>query len=89
VNAVDTTGAGDIFHGAFLYGLVQSWPVEDILEFCCAAAALNCEALGARGGIRSVAEIQELRRVGDRSDPAYEVEELLQAARTASTGLAK
>jgi sulfofructose kinase len=89
VNAVDTTGAGDIFHGAFLYGLVQGWQVEEILEFSCAAAALNCEALGARGGIRSVGEIQEFRRVGERSEPAYEAEELLQAARAAAMDVAK
>ncbi|MGA8220101.1 MAG: PfkB family carbohydrate kinase, partial [Candidatus Acidiferrales bacterium] len=42
VKAVDTTGAGDIFHGAFVFGLVQRWPIQEILEFSCAAAALNC-----------------------------------------------
>lgn len=89
VNAVDTTGAGDIFHGAFLYGLVHGWQVQEVLEYSCAAAALNCEALGARGGIRSVDEIQEFRRSGERSEPAYEVEELLQAARAATLGAAK
>jgi sulfofructose kinase len=89
VNAVDTTGAGDIFHGAFLYGLVQGWQVEEILEFSCAAAALNCEALGARGGIRSVEEIQEFRRVGERSEPAYEAEELIKAAQAAALGAVK
>jgi sulfofructose kinase len=75
VNAVDTTGAGDVFHGAFLYGLVHDWKVEDILEFSCAAAALNCEALGARGGIRSLAEIDGLRRVGQRSELAFQPHE--------------
>lgn len=89
VNAVDTTGAGDIFHGAFLYGLVRGWQVEEILEFSCAAAALNCEALGARGGIRPVEEIEKLRRGGERSERAFEAKELLEAARAAAAGATK
>lgn len=83
VKALDTTGAGDIFHGAFLYGLVRGWQVEEILEFSCAAAALNCEAPGARGGIASLAEVENLRRTGERSDRAYAPEQLQEAARAA------
>jgi len=89
VNAVDTTGAGDVFHGAFLCGLVHGWEVKEILEFSCAAAALNCEALGARGGIRPFAEIERLRGEGKRSEPAFQTEELLQAAQAATVGAAK
>ena len=44
VNVVDTTGAGDIFHAGFIYGLLQGWPLERQLDFACAAAALNCTA---------------------------------------------
>jgi sulfofructose kinase len=80
VNAIDTTGAGDVFHGAFLYGMVHGWKVEEILEFSCAAAALNCEALGARGGIRSLKEIRRIQRDGARSEAAFEPKELLEAA---------
>jgi sugar/nucleoside kinase (ribokinase family) len=71
--ARDTTGAGDIFHGAFLYGLLAEWPLPRILEFSCAAAGLNCTALGARGGIRPINETEKLRREGARhtSSPAY------------------
>ena len=83
VKAADTTGAGDIFHGAFLYGLVRGWQVEEILEFSCAAAALNCRAPGARGGIASLAEIENLRRSGERSERAYAPDQLQQAARAA------
>jgi sugar/nucleoside kinase (ribokinase family) len=69
VPVVDTTGAGDIFHAGFIYGLLQGWPLERQLDFACAAAALNCMASGARGGIHSVAAIEELRSTASR----YEV----------------
>jgi len=66
VGCVDSTGAGDVFHGAFIYGLVQAWEMERILDFSNAAAALNCTALGARGGIRPVEAIFDLMDKGDR-----------------------
>jgi sugar/nucleoside kinase (ribokinase family) len=65
---VDTTGAGDIFHAGFIYGLLQGWTLERQLDFSCAAAALNCMHEGARGGIRSVAEIEELMATTPRYD---------------------
>jgi bifunctional ADP-heptose synthase (sugar kinase/adenylyltransferase) len=80
---VDTTGAGDIFHGAFAYGIVRGWSVAEILEFSCAAAGLNCEGHGARGGIATLVEIDRLRRRGERSEQAYSDEELAEAARAA------
>jgi sulfofructose kinase len=83
VQAIDTTGAGDIFHGAFLYGLTRGWPVQETLEFSCAAAALNCTAPGARGNIATLNEIQSLRQSAARSELAYPTEVLLEAARAA------
>lgn len=44
----DTTGAGDAFHGGFLYGLLQGEEIETSLKMGCAVAALGCRALGAR-----------------------------------------
>jgi sulfofructose kinase len=66
VPVVDTTGAGDIFHAGFIFGLLQNWPLEQQLEFACAAAALNCTAVGARGGIRSLDAITDLISTGSQ-----------------------
>ncbi len=60
VPVVDTTGASDIFHTGFIYGLLNDWSLDRRLDFACAAAAMNCMAAGARGGIRPVAEIDEM-----------------------------
>jgi len=62
VDVVDTTGAGDIFHGAFVYGLLAGWAVERTLDFSNAAAALNCTAVGARGGAAGLETIEALMR---------------------------
>ncbi len=66
VNCVDTTGAGDIFHGAFCYAVLQSMGLRDALDFSNAMAALNCTALGARGGIRGIDEVKTLMARAER-----------------------
>jgi sulfofructose kinase len=76
VQAMDTTGAGDIFHAGFIYGLLQGWPLQRQLDFACAAAALNCTAIGARGGIQSVDSIEHLIATGARHVRAYETSSL-------------
>ncbi len=73
VNCVDTTGAGDIFHGAFCYGVLAGWAMPDILTFSNALAALNCTALGARGRLATEAEARQLmERTERRSHRDYE-----------------
>jgi sulfofructose kinase len=76
IQTVDTTGAGDIFHAGFIYGLLQRWPLPRQLDFACAAAALNCTALGARAGIQPVVAIEHLIATGARHSPAYEISSL-------------
>ncbi len=66
VETVDTTGAGDVFHGAFSYALLAGWEITRALDFSNAMAALNCTVLGARGGIKSQAEAEQLMATGAR-----------------------
>jgi sugar/nucleoside kinase (ribokinase family) len=56
----DTTGAGDAFHGGFIYGLLAGLSVEETLRFANAVAALKCRALGARTALPSLAEVERL-----------------------------
>ena len=66
VNCVDTTGAGDVFHGAFCYAVLQNMPLRETLEFSNAMAALNCTALGARGGIATIEAARALMERAER-----------------------
>lgn len=60
VEAVDTTGAGDVFHGAFLYGLLSDLPLRETARLAAATAALKCRAPGGRAGIPTLTEVRTL-----------------------------
>lgn len=81
VDATDTTGAGDVFHAGIVYGILRGWALQEILEFSCAAASLNCTALGARGGIKSLGEIRKFMKNSKRSEPEFSPSELMRYAR--------
>jgi sulfofructose kinase len=66
VDCVDTTGAGDVFHGAFCYAVLEGMPIGDSLEFSNAMAALNCTRLGARGGIGTLSDARALIERAER-----------------------
>jgi sugar/nucleoside kinase (ribokinase family) len=57
VFVADTTGAGDVFCGAFVYAMAGGWPLERALPFANAAAGLKCRTLGARAGLASLEEV--------------------------------
>jgi len=67
IKAVDTTGAGDVFHGGFIFGLLKKWKMEKIIEFASACAALKCRKLGGRAGIPSLKEVQDYLKKRDTS----------------------
>jgi sugar/nucleoside kinase (ribokinase family) len=62
VDCVDSTGAGDCFRGAFAAAClrVPHGEIEDVLSYANAVAALNCRALGSRGGLPTSDEVEQL-----------------------------
>jgi sulfofructose kinase len=58
VSAVDTTGAGDVFRGGFIYALLHGQPIDQALRTANAAAAVSCTRLGALNGVPAMDEIQ-------------------------------
>ena len=61
VKVVDTTGAGDVFHGAFIYGLIKKWSLKRVARFANACAAMKCRKLGGRAGIPSLREVESFK----------------------------
>jgi len=59
-NVVDTTGAGDVFHGGFIYGLLEGWDIERRIRFANIAAALSTRKLSGRFGIPMRSEVEAL-----------------------------
>jgi len=70
VGRVDTTGCGDVFHGAFLYAWLKDWGIERALRFATAAAGMNACALGAGGGMPgSVSEVEVFIEAEESKSP--------------------
>lgn len=66
IAAVDTLGAGDVFHGAFALGLAEGMTIGDAIEFGSAAAALKCTHFGGRDGIPTRDELERFRSEENR-----------------------
>ena len=62
VEAVDTLGAGDTFHGAFAVRFVESRDVVDAMRFAAAAAAIKCTRFGGLMGAATRAEVDAFLR---------------------------
>lgn len=56
--AVDTTGAGDVFHGGYIYGLLKGWSLRDTILFASAVASIKCTNVGGRTGIPTFGQIE-------------------------------
>jgi sulfofructose kinase len=66
VKVVDTVGAGDVFHGAFLYGLLQGWGAAKTSRFANAVSSIKCSRIGGRAGIpdyKTVADFLETGKI--------------------------
>lgn len=68
VDVVDTTGAGDVFHGGYIYGLLQKWDIRKVVRFASAFAALKCRKLGGRAGMPGLQEIEALMAKSDSTN---------------------
>ena len=62
VNAIDTTGAGDVFHGAYALAIGARLEAGDAMSFAAAAAALKCTRPGGRAGIPSLEDCLAFQR---------------------------
>ena len=70
VKAVDTTGAGDLYHGGLLYGILHGWTLEQTGQFASAVAAIGCRSLGARSGLPLLAQVEKfLKKHGVNDHP--------------------
>jgi len=54
---IDTTGAGDVFHGAYILGLLRGWTLRQNAQFATAVSAIKCGSLGGRAGIPSFTQV--------------------------------
>ncbi len=71
VDAIDTLGAGDVFHGAFALGLAEQRPIEEVIRRASAVAALKCTRFGGRAGIPCAEDVDYF--LSSRPDSTHEM----------------
>jgi ribokinase len=69
VEAIDSTGAGDAFHGAFIYAMLQGWDLRQVARFANAVAAINCRTLGGQRGLPALADAKAFLETRSSSAP--------------------
>lgn len=65
IHVVDSTGAGDTFHGAFIYGLLQGWDAKKTAYFASAVSAVKCTVPGGRAGIPDIKTVERFIQTGE------------------------
>lgn len=68
VKVVDTVGAGDTYHGAFVYGMLQEWPLPQVLAFANAVASMKCRYIGGRAGLPTLEMVERFLATGDSGE---------------------
>ena len=63
VDVVDTTGAGDAYHGAFMVALLQDWEVPQMARFAAAVGSMNCRAMGGRQALPTRQEVEDFLHI--------------------------
>ncbi len=63
IKTIDTTGAGDIFRGAFAFGILQDWDIHETIQFANLVAALQCTKVGNVAAIPTKQEIALCRNL--------------------------
>jgi sugar/nucleoside kinase (ribokinase family) len=79
VEVVDTTGAGDVFHGAYIVGLLQGWDLRQTAWFATAVSALKLRKLGGRAGIPTFQEALDFLAARGIELRSHELHELTQS----------
>lgn len=69
IEVVDTTGAGDVFHGAYIVGLLHGWDLRTVATFSTAVSALKCQRLGGRGPIPTFDQVVAFLREREMALP--------------------
>lgn len=59
ITPVDSTGAGDAFHGAFLFGLANHYSIGKCIQFASAVSAINCMTVGGRKGLPTLKQVED------------------------------